>query len=133
MRKVFTGLAGLLLLAVVTQFFLAAVGAFDTGPDDESFDIHRQLGYAIVPMALVLTLVGALARMPGRFVARAALVAGLAVLQGVIAMVADSTNDVVFGLHALNALAITGAVGALLRGSRSPAQPSASTPGAAAA
>lgn len=128
MRKVFTGLAGLLMLAVVVQFFLAAVGAFDTAPNDESFGSHRALGYAIVPLALLLTLIGALARVPGRLVARAAVIVGLAVLQGVIAIVADATNEVVFGLHALNALAIMGAAGAVLRGSRTPSRPAAAEP-----
>lgn len=36
MRRFFAGLAALQMLAVVTQFFLAASGAFDTAPNDES-------------------------------------------------------------------------------------------------
>jgi hypothetical protein len=40
MRKAFTGLAILLLMAVVVQFFLAASGAFDTAPNVESFQPH---------------------------------------------------------------------------------------------
>jgi hypothetical protein len=36
MRRVFAGLATLLVLVVVAQFFLAASGAFDTAPNDES-------------------------------------------------------------------------------------------------
>ena len=45
MRKVFAVLATLLVLVVVAQFFLAASGAFDTAPNDESFQPHRALGY----------------------------------------------------------------------------------------
>lgn len=131
MRKVFTGLAGLILLMVIVEFFLAAVGAFDTAPDDESASLHRTLGHLIVPLGLVLTLVGALARVPGRLVARAGVLTGLAVLQGVIAIVADATSAVVFGLHAINALAIMGAAGAVLRGSRALSRPAAAPKAAA--
>jgi hypothetical protein len=36
MRKVFTGLASVLMLAVVGQFYFAATAAFDTAPEDQS-------------------------------------------------------------------------------------------------
>jgi hypothetical protein len=82
MGKELAALATLLLLAVVTQFFLAATGAFDTGPKDESFRMHRALGYGILLFAVVLTLFAALARMPGRLIGMAGLAAGLSLLQG---------------------------------------------------
>jgi len=59
LRKVFAGLAALLVLAVVAQFFLAASGAFDTAPKDESFQVHRGLGYGIVLFAVLSTIVAA--------------------------------------------------------------------------
>ena len=37
LRKLFAVLATVLVLVVVTQFFLAASAAFDTAPNDESF------------------------------------------------------------------------------------------------
>src|SRR3954451_14183674 len=93
LRRVFALLATLLVLVVVAQFFLAASGAFDTAPHDESFQPHRTLGYLIVLLAAVLTAVAALARMPGRLIGMTGLVAGLAVLQGLIRNVADALND----------------------------------------
>ena len=57
LRRVFALLATLLVLVVVAQFFLAASGAFDTAPNDESFQPHRALGYGLVLLAIVLTIV----------------------------------------------------------------------------
>lgn len=131
MRKVLTGVAVLLVLAVVTQFYLAAVGAFDTAPKDESFSLHRSLGYLILLLAVLATLVAALARVPGSLVARAGLVAGLVLVQSLIRVLADALGDggdatttagrFVFGLHAVNGLAIMAGAGALARGARNSA------------
>jgi hypothetical protein len=117
-RRVFTGLATLLVLVVVVQFFLAASGAFDTAPNDESFQPHRALGYGIVLLALLLTIVAALARMPGRLIGMLGLIAALGVVQPLIAVLArafDDTGDtsttagqLVFGLHAVNGLIMLG-------------------------
>lgn len=116
MRRVFAVLATLLVLVVVAQFFLAASGAFDTAPNDESFQPHRALGYGIVLFAVLLTIVAALARMPGRLIGMTSLVAGLGVVQGLIRAIAAAFNDtrdtsttagkLVFGLHAINGLII---------------------------
>ena len=122
MRKAFAGLAALLALVIVVQFYLAASGAFSTAPKDESFRPHRALGYVIFLLPVVMTIVAALARMPGRLIGMAALVAGLTVVQVVIAVLArafgdtgDSTTvgQLIFGLHAVNGLVIV-AVGALV-------------------
>ena len=132
MRKVFAGLAGLLLLAVVAQFFLAASGAFDTAPNDESFRPHRMLGMGIVLVAVVMTVVAAASRMPGRLVAMSGLVAGLAVLQSLLRAIAAAFDDaggtttageLVFGLHAVNALAILGVAATIARRSGLLARP----------
>ena len=115
MRKLFAGLVALLMLAVVVQVFLAAGGAFDSAPTDEAFRPHRALGYAILLFSLVLTVIAAVTRMPGRIVGLTGLVAGLVVLQPVIAGIADALGDsgttttagkLVFGLHGVNALGI---------------------------
>jgi hypothetical protein len=122
MRKVFAVLASLLVLAVVVQFFLAASGAFDTAPNDESFRPHRALGYGIVLLAVLSTVVAALARMPGRDIGMTGLVAGLALAQGLIRAVAaafDGTaGTLVFGLHAVNGLAIMAVAGTVARRAR---------------
>jgi hypothetical protein len=112
LRKVFAGLATLLVLVVVAQFFLAASGAFDTAPNDESFRPHRALGYVIFLLPVLMTIVAALARMPGRLIGMTGLVAGLTVVQVAIAELAKAFGDgdsttagkLVFGLHAINGL-----------------------------
>lgn len=117
----FAVLAAVLVLMIVAQFFLAASGAFDTAPNDESFQPHRALGYGIVLAGLVLTVVAALARVPGRLIGLTALVAGLGVLQGLIRAVAaafDDAGPVIFGLHAVNGLAIMAVAGMVARQAR---------------
>ena len=116
MRRVFAALAACELLAVVAQFFLAAGGAFDTAPNEESFQAHRLLGAGIILLAVLVTVVAAAARMPGRLIAMSGLLAGLAVVQVVIGAIATAfdgaggssttAGELVFGLHALNGLAI---------------------------
>ena len=128
MRRVFALLATLLVLAVVAQFFLAASGAFDTAPNDESFQTHRALGYGIVLIAILLTIVAALARIPGRLTGMTALVAGLGVGQGLIRAIAAAFNDtgdtsttagkLVFGLHAINGLIILAVAATVARRAR---------------
>lgn len=128
MRKVFAALTILLMLAVVLQIFLAGVGAFETAPKDEAFQPHRALGYGILLIAVLLTLVAAVARMPGRLIGMTGLVAGLVLVQAVIRVIAsafdetgDSTStagELIFGLHAINALIILAVVGMILRQAR---------------
>jgi hypothetical protein len=128
MRKAFNGLASLLLLVLIAQFFLAASGAFDEAPNDESFQPHRALGYGIILLAVVVTIVAAVARMPGRVIGMTGLVAGLAAIQSVIRVLADAFGDagqVVFGLHAVNGLVMVAVLGRIVRLSRAaaPARP----------
>jgi Kef-type K+ transport system membrane component KefB len=141
MRKVFTGLTALLMLAVVLQFFLAGSGAFDTAPNDESFGPHRALGYLILLLAVVAALVGALARIPGRLLGRTVLIVGLALLQPVIAGLASALNDsgggatsagkLVFGLHAVNGLIIAAVLATIVRRARELSNPTRAKTGAA--
>ncbi|TQM28855.1 DUF6220 domain-containing protein [Nocardia bhagyanarayanae] len=121
MRKACTGLAALLLVAVVAQFYLAAGGAFDTAPVEESFQPHRTLGNLILFLAFVLTVAAAVARMPGRLIGLAGLVVGLVLGQSVIREVAralgadSSAGPVVFGLHAINGLVIMAVIATIVR------------------
>jgi hypothetical protein len=133
MRRVFALLATLLVLVVVAQFFLAASAAFDTAPNDESFQPHRALGDGIVVFAILLTIVAGLARMPGRLIGMTGLVAGLGILQLVIAVIAKAFGDsgdtsttagnLVFGLHAINGLIILAVAGTVARRARALARP----------
>jgi len=85
------------------------------------------LGYLTVILAVVLTVVAALIRMPGRLIGLCGLAAGLAVLQPVIAVIAKSFGDAgdttaagqfVFGLHAVNGLIILSVVRVVLQQAR---------------
>ncbi|GAA3831225.1 DUF6220 domain-containing protein [Streptomyces chiangmaiensis] len=136
MHKTIAGLAAVLMLAIVVQFFLAGSGAFDTAPNDESFGPHRALGYMIVLLALLTTLTAALARIPGRLVGMTGLLAGLGIAQPVIAIIAKAFGDtgdtttagqLVFGLHAVNGLIMMGVAGRILRQARELSNSSAST------
>ncbi len=136
MRKFFAGLATVQMLAVVAQFFLAASAAFDTAPNDESFQTHRTLGAGIIVLAVLVTIVAAIARMPGRLIGMSGLVAGLAVVQFVIRAIAtafDGTGgsttagELVFGLHAVNGLAILAVAGMIVRQARQLSRPATLT------
>jgi hypothetical protein len=114
MKKVVFGLAALLLLAVVVQFYLAATGAFDSAPTEEGFSAHRALGNGILGLAVVTTIVAAIGRMPGKLIGRAGLIAALVLVQRGIREIAKGIGEdttagpMVFGLHAVNGLAILG-------------------------
>jgi Family of unknown function (DUF6220) len=113
-RKIFAGLAALQVAVLATQFFLAASGAFDTAPNEEAFQPHRALGFGIVVLAMLLTILAALARMPRRIIGMTGLIVALAAVQGLIRAIASALADgsgsgtgrLVFGLHAVNALVI---------------------------
>lgn len=122
MRKAFTGLASLLVLVVVAEFFFAASGAFGAASGRDSYGPHHVLGYVIFLLPLAMAVVAALARMPGRFAAMAALIAGLTGVQVVIAKLArafgDTPGQLVFGLHAVGGLAIVAVAGVVVRQAR---------------
>lgn len=130
MRRAYVVLVGLLMLAIVAQFYFAAVGAFDKPQDDDSFALHAVNGMMVIPLlSLLATLVAALARAPGRLIGLTVLPAGLIVLQVLITElgknIGGSTDDkttaaalAFLGLHAINGLAIMGVSGMVLRGAR---------------
>jgi len=97
------GLASVSMALVVTQFFLAAAGAFGA----TSFDAHKSVGSALVPVVLLLLLVSALLR---RHVAHAAIFFGVTLLQLVLGSV-GSDEPWVGAFHGLNAIAVMGAGG----------------------
>lgn len=119
MRKAFAGLATLLVVVVVAQFSFAATGAFSTAPREESFRPHHALGYVIFLLPIVMAIFAAAGRLPGRLIGLSALIAGLAAVQVLIAegarSVGDTGGDYVFGLHAVNGLAILAVAGTIAR------------------
>ena len=130
MRRVYQVLAGLLLFAVVAQFYFAAVGAFAKPQQDDSYNLHGITGTAVIPLvSLLATIVAALLRLPGRQIGLTALPLGLVVVQLLIVGIgrALSENDgertttaalIVLGLHAVNGLAIMGVSGAVFARAR---------------
>jgi len=129
-RRAYVALVGLLMLAVIAQFYFAAVGAFAKPQDDQSFALHLMDGMMIIPvLSLLATLVAALARAPGRLIGLTAAPVGLVVLQVLItelgknlgASTDDSTTPVALaflGLHAINGLAIVAVIGITMRRAR---------------
>jgi hypothetical protein len=121
-----------LLLAVVAQFYFAAVGAFAKPQNDSSFALHDLTGMLIIPvLSLLATVAAAIARVPGRLIGLTILPLGLVVVQVLIIGLGKALSNTdgaehttaaglaVMGLHALNGLAImavTGTVFARARG-----------------
>ncbi|GIJ10297.1 DUF6220 domain-containing protein [Micromonospora andamanensis] len=120
MRRVFAGLAILLLLIVLAEFYFSAAGAASSAPRAEAYRPHHALGYVIFFVPVVMIVVAVLARMPLRFVGLPALIAGLTAVQVLITEVTkglgDTFGSVIFGLHAVNGVVIL-AVAAVIVGS----------------
>ncbi len=132
LRKVYIGLTGLLLAAVVVQFYFAAVGAFTKPQPDNPYRVHEIIGSAVIPLlAILATVVAAIMKLPARQIGLTALPLGLTILQVLIVVLgkALSTNDgqttttaalIVLGLHAVNGLAIMGVAGTVFARARRP-------------
>ncbi|MGY1787166.1 DUF6220 domain-containing protein [Geodermatophilus sp. SYSU D00698] len=99
----------LLLLAVVVQFFLAGLGAFGGG-----FDAHVTNGYYVIPaLALVVLVLGPVARVGTRDVVLSAVLVLLVVFgQSLFKVLADE-GAFWGGLHALDGLVVLGITGFL--------------------
>ncbi|MFI9815566.1 DUF6220 domain-containing protein [Saccharothrix variisporea] len=116
MRRVFAVLTVLLALVVAAEFFFAASGAFGSGA---LYRPHHALGYVTFLLPLVMAVVAGVAKLPRRLIWLPAVVVALTGVQVVIAKVArtldDPTGPLVFGLHAVNGMAIAAVVGLVLR------------------
>jgi hypothetical protein len=130
MRKVYVGLSALLLLAVLIQFYFAAVGAFAKPQHDDSFALHDVTGMMIIPLlSLLATIAAAAARAPGKVIGLTILPLGLVVVQVLIVTLGRAFSDgtgenttpaglAILGLHAVNGLAIMAVAGLVLRRAR---------------
>ncbi|HEY1176418.1 MAG TPA: DUF6220 domain-containing protein [Phytomonospora sp.] len=127
MRKLFAGLSAVLLLLVAAQFFFAAAGAFSY----EAYRPHHVLGYVIFSVPIVMAIVAALAKLPGRVIGMTLAISALVGLEVLIAVTAKAVGELagalVFGLHALVGMAIMGIAVAILRAVRPPAAAEART------
>jgi hypothetical protein len=126
MRKAFTVVSALSLVAFALQFVFAAVGAFTKPAGDSGYALHSVNGTAVIPALTLLTiLLAALARAPGRVIALAAVPLGLVVLQALLAALANTFTDdaggstalglTIGGLHALNGIIAVHVVVSVLR------------------
>ncbi|MFU8852184.1 DUF6220 domain-containing protein [Micromonospora sp. SL1-18] len=108
---------GLLFLAILFQFYLAGVGAFDKPHTDDSFALHRINGMAVVTgLSVVATIVAAVARLGIRTVVMTIVPGLLVVVQMLIRAIAEAFNAsngdtsgasvAIFGLHVINGMLI---------------------------
>ncbi|WP_432989452.1 DUF6220 domain-containing protein [Dactylosporangium sp. CA-233914] len=129
MRKVYVGLSALLLLAVLAQFYFAAVGAFAKPQHEDSFALHDATGMMVIPLlSLLATIAAATARAPGKLIGLTILPLGLVVVQVLIVTLGravSGTEDTttaagltILGLHAINGLAIMAVAGVVFRRAR---------------
>src|ERR687888_294827 len=106
MRRIYTVVAGLLLAAVVVQFYFAAVGAFAKPQTDSSYALHSINGMMVIVQMLIIALGQAFNTTGDRTTP-----IGLAIM----------------GLHALNGMAIAGVAGGVFANARAlarkPAEP----------
>jgi mercuric ion transport protein len=102
-RKVHLVVAGLLVAGLVTQIFLAGLGVFR---DPASFETHRNFGFMLELLPLILLVVGLAARLGRRMALMAAGIFGLFILQSVLVELRTSAPEVA-ALHPVNGFLIT--------------------------
>lgn len=128
-RSLYGGLAHLFALLIVVQFFLAGLGAFTTIHNkkfkDSNFDAHAALGSLMVVIALVILLIALAGRWSPQATKLSGALFGLMIVQFFLGIIGSGTAPVVGGLHAANALLVTGVAFLLVRQARQ-------NPGAAA-
>lgn len=115
-RKLYLGVIGLLFVALLAQFYFAAVGAFDKPQDADSYALHSTNGLVVIPALSVLaTIVALLARVPTRLVVMSILPAILVLVQLLLSALGGQDNDTttgvgraILGLHAINGLVTMG-------------------------
>ena len=125
MRKLYFGMSGLVLLAVLAQFYFAGVGAFHLPADHEAFSLHAANALVLQALAVLTAIAAALARAGKGTIALAFLPALLKEVQyaifaltelfvpeGVprnaegIPLIVDGAANYFIALHVLNALTI---------------------------
>ena len=111
-RSLHGGLAHLFAGLIVVQFFLAGLGAFTTVHNkkfsDSNFGAHGILGTLLVALALVILVVALIGRWSRWATKLSAALFGLMVVQFVLGLAGAGSAPILGGLHALNALILTG-------------------------
>ena len=101
-RSIHLVVAVLLVAGLVVQVFLAGLGVFRSA---ESFATHRDWGYMLELLPVVLLVVGLIGRMGRRIALLAAGIFGLFLLQSVF-VVMRTSNPEVAALHPVNGFLI---------------------------
>ena len=102
-QKVHLVVAWLLVAGLLVQIFLAGLGVF-RGP--ESFQTHRDFGYVLEGLPILLLIFGVIAGLGRRPAILAAVIFGLFLLQSVFVVLRVS-NPEVAALHPVNGFVIT--------------------------
>jgi Family of unknown function (DUF6220) len=128
-RSLHGGLAHLFALLIVVQFFLAGLGAFTTTHNkkfnDNNFGPHAILGTLMVLIALVILIVALVGRWSPQATKLSAALFVLMVVQLFLGIIGSGTAPLVGGLHAANALLVTGVAFLLVREARHGPAPAA--------
>jgi hypothetical protein len=128
-RSLHGGLAHLFAVLIVVQFFLAGLGAFTTIHNkkfnDNNFGPHVILGTVLVVLSLLILIVALVGRWSPQATKMSAALFGLMVVQLLLGVVGGNTAPWVGGLHAANALLVTGVAYLLVRHARQNPAPTA--------
>ena len=92
----------LLVAGLFVQVFLAGLGVFDS---PERFEIHRNVGYTLELLPLVMVLAGLVGRLGLRYVGLAALIFGLFIVQSILIALRGQTPAIA-ALHPVNGFVI---------------------------
>ena len=103
-RSAFPFVAGLFAVGAIVQVFLAGLGVFD---DPSSFATHRDFGYLLELIPIVMLVLALVGGMPRRFAGLSALLFGLFILQSVFVGMRESMPAIA-ALHPLNGFLILG-------------------------
>lgn len=130
MRKAYFVITILLLVAVVVQFYFAALGVFGPRDPEDLFVFHRTNAQIVIPGLILLGIIfAALSRAGARTVLLSALPIALIALQYVLfilsgVLTGDTPENptvggaIILGLHALVGLSVLGNVLELVRRAR---------------
>jgi hypothetical protein len=100
----FALLAWLFLAMAVIQVYLAGLSVSELGGSG-SFELHRNIGYIIDVVALVLLVLSFAGRLPVRMIGASALLLGQMVLQSVLVFMRTGSPNIA-ALHPLNGFLI---------------------------
>jgi hypothetical protein len=101
-RPVHLVVAGLFVIGLFVQIFLAGMGVF---AGSANFETHRGFGYALIFLPVVLIVTSILGRFGARHVVASAIMVGQFILQSVLVAMRDSTPEVA-ALHPVNGVVI---------------------------